>query len=93
MADELHNRRDNSLEDDRLATERELASRSAGEDGKVTRLPTGKARQGARGMPVLLVLIAGLVLVALAWWGAEIYGDAIAPENPSGGAAEPALDQ
>ena len=90
---ELHKFRNKSLEEDRPASERELASRSSGEDGKVTRLPAGKARQGGMGIPVLLVLIAALVLVALAWWGAEIYGDAIAPENPSGGAAEPALDQ
>jgi cytoskeletal protein RodZ len=78
---------------DRPASERELASRSSGEGGKVTRLPTNKARQGLLGLPVLLVLVAALVLVALAWWGAELYGDAIAPENPSGSAAEPSANQ
>jgi hypothetical protein len=74
------------------ARDRELAERSSGEHGKITRLPTNKARQGLLGVPVLLVLVAALVLLALGWWGAEIYGDAIAPENPSGGAAEPAPD-
>ncbi len=77
----------------RPASEQELAERSSGERGKVTRLPTNKARQGLLGKPVLMVLIAALVLVAIAWWGVEIYGEAIAPENPSGGAAEPAPDQ
>ena len=77
----------------RTVSERELAERSSGEHGKVTRLPTNRARQGLLGKPVLMVLVAALLLVAIAWWGAEIYGEAIAPENPSGGAAEPALDQ
>lgn len=93
MAENLRKPRDNSPEDDRPASEPELASRSAGEEEKAPKLPPVKARQGERGIPVLLVLIAGLILVALVWWGAEIYGNAIAPENPSGGSAEPALDQ
>ena len=37
-------------------------------------LPEKKARQGGLGLPVLLVLIGGLILAAVAWWGAEIYG-------------------
>lgn len=38
------------------------------------KLPENKARQGRTGFPVLIVLIAGLILAAIAWWGAEIYG-------------------
>ena len=34
-----------------------------------------EARQGFLGRPVLMVLIAGLVLVFLAWGGAEIFGE------------------
>lgn len=42
-------------------------------------LQTDKARQGRRGGPVLLVLIAALVLAAVAWGIAEFYG-----EDPEG---------
>ncbi len=35
------------------------------------------ARQGRRGTQVLYVLIFALVLVALAWIGVELYGEAI----------------
>ncbi|MBO6539516.1 MAG: hypothetical protein JJ969_08955 [Rhizobiaceae bacterium] len=38
-----------------------------------------EARQGRRGRPVLIVLIVALVLAAIAWWGAEIYGMIINP--------------
>jgi hypothetical protein len=41
--------------------------------------PPVKARQGMLGTPVLMVLIAALVLAAVAWWGAEIFGESIAP--------------
>lgn len=34
-----------------------------------------EARQGFLGRPVLMVLVAGLVLVLLAWGGAEIFGE------------------
>lgn len=34
-----------------------------------------EARQGFLGRPVLMVLIGGLVLVLLAWGGAEIFGE------------------
>ena len=37
-------------------------------------LPEKKARQGRLGLPVLVVLVAALILAAVAWWGAEIYG-------------------
>lgn len=42
---------------------------------------TDKARQGRRGSPVLLVLVAALVLAAVAWGIAEIFGEATDPEG------------
>lgn len=58
-------------------------------------IPAKKARQGRMGRPVLVVLVVGLILAALAWWGAEIYGNSIEsphvidepaqPTAPSGG--------
>ncbi|WP_295808332.1 hypothetical protein [uncultured Nitratireductor sp.] len=33
-----------------------------------------EARQGRRGFPVLMVLVCGLLLAALVWWGVEVYG-------------------
>lgn len=42
---------------------------------------TDKARQGRRGSPVLLVLVAALILAALAWGIAEMYGEATEPEG------------
>jgi hypothetical protein len=42
-------------------------------------LSATEARQGAWGRPVLYVLVCGLILAMLAWWGAEYYGAAIAP--------------
>jgi hypothetical protein len=49
-------------------------------------IPSSKSRQGSRGLPVLIVLVAGLVL-ALAIWGIlEIWGEAIdAPSNEQPG--------
>jgi len=46
------------------------------------KLPENKARQGRTGFPVLIVLVAGLILAAIAWWGAEIYGVAIDESQP-----------
>lgn len=43
-----------------------------------------EARQGNKGTPVLKVLIAALVLAALAWGAAEIFGRADAPDQPVG---------
>lgn len=43
-----------------------------------------KAKQGRWGGQVLVILIVGLILAAIVWWGAEIYGEAIAPDNPVG---------
>lgn len=40
-------------------------------------IPARKARQGARGRHVLLVLLAGLLLALAAWGGAEFYGEMI----------------
>ncbi|MEX0405594.1 hypothetical protein ABGN05_07980 [Aquibium sp. LZ166] len=45
-------------------------------------VPETKARQGRKGVPVLIVLVAGIILAMGAWWIAEIYGVAIAPEQP-----------
>jgi hypothetical protein len=45
-----------------------------------------KARQGRRGTQVLMVLIFGLILVMIVWWGVGLYGGAIDPEDPVGGA-------
>ena len=40
-----------------------------------------KARQGRRGSPVLVVLVAGLLLAMIAWGAAEIYGWSIQPSQ------------
>jgi len=42
-------------------------------------VPTDKARQGRRGVQVLLVLVIALLLAMGAWWVAEYYGAAIEP--------------
>lgn len=42
-----------------------------------------EARQGFRGKPVLIVLLAGLVLAMLVWIPAEWWGNSIAPSNPA----------
>ncbi len=44
-------------------------------DRKVVESSTN-ARQGNTGRPVLIVLIAGLCLAAIAWVGAEFWGEA-----------------
>lgn len=36
-----------------------------------------EARQGSRGRPVLLVLLSGLVLAAVAWGASEFWGESI----------------
>jgi hypothetical protein len=40
-----------------------------------------EARQGVRGMPVLIVLISALVLAAIVWVGIEIWGHSIDPNK------------
>lgn len=44
-------------------------------------VPTEKARQGRWGWQVLMVLVGGLLLAAVAWYGAEFFGEAI--ETPA----------
>jgi len=50
-------------------------------------LKPAEARQGRRGTPVLVVLIVGLLLAVLVWFGLGLYGEAIDPasENQIGG--------
>ncbi|NMG38151.1 hypothetical protein GRZ55_02715 [Chelativorans sp. ZYF759] len=38
-----------------------------------------EARQGRRGAPVLVILIVGLLLALVVWWGVGMYGTAIEP--------------
>lgn len=40
-------------------------------------IQTEKARGGKLGRPVLLVLICALILLAIAWFGAEMFGESI----------------
>lgn len=46
-------------------------------------MPATEARQGFRGKPVLIVLLAGLILALLVWIPAEWWGNSIAPEEPA----------
>jgi hypothetical protein len=39
------------------------------------------ARQGSTGRPVLMVLVVGLVLAAIAWGGSEWWGQTTAPPD------------
>lgn len=49
----------------------------------MTTIRTDKARQGRRGLNVLYVLVASLVLAGLVWIGVEIYGESIDPPAPT----------
>lgn len=49
---------------------------------KVKPVSTENARQGRRGFPVLMVLVFGLLLGALAWWGVEVYGLMLDEQQP-----------
>lgn len=51
-----------------------------------------KARQGRTGKPVLTVLGAALILAAIAWAGAEWWGEAIDPPGEQTGAADRPAD-
>ena len=50
----------------------------------MVKLSEKKARQGFLGRPVLIVLVVSLLLALVVWFGVELYGDAIAPEEPIG---------
>lgn len=50
----------------------------------MVKLSENKARQGRLGRPVLIILVVSLLLAMAVWWGVELYGDAIAPEQPVG---------
>jgi hypothetical protein len=39
------------------------------------------ARQGSRGVPVVVVLVAGLILAAIVWLGVEMWGEHIDPDK------------
>lgn len=54
-------------------------------DDKV-KLNKTEARQGFRGIHVLTILIVALVLLMIGWWAVEMFGRAIEPEEPVGGA-------
>lgn len=45
-----------------------------------------KARQGRSGTRVLTVLVCALVLAFVVWWGVGLFGEAIEPSDPVGGA-------
>lgn len=49
----------------------------------VLKIRKTEARQGRKGGHVFLVLVGGLFLAGLVWLGVEIYGAAIAPEEPA----------
>ncbi|MGV8937899.1 MAG: hypothetical protein ACOH2J_12310 [Allorhizobium sp.] len=40
------------------------------------------ARQGYKGRPVLIILLAGILLAMLAWIPLEWWGNSLAPEQP-----------
>lgn len=65
--------------------------RRAGAERK--QLPANKVRQGRRGRRVLMVLVAALILAAIAWWAAEIYGRATEPAKPIENAPQPNTQQ
>lgn len=43
----------------------------------MTKIPADKAKQGRRGVHVLLILAVGLALAGAVWLGLEFYGEAI----------------
>lgn len=56
-------------------------------------VPADKAKQGRWGGRVLIVLVVALILAAIAWWAAEIYGVSIEPSNPAANAPQPSTSQ
>jgi hypothetical protein len=70
-------------------TDQDPSNRNITETGR-------EARQGPLGKPVLLVLIGGLALAAIAWGGAELFGESTdsnatiaEPENSTAGQNKP----
>lgn len=51
-----------------------------------------EARQGLRGQPVLVILVISLVLVAIVWLAAELWGQSTQPVTP-GDTNPPAANQ
>lgn len=47
----------------------------------MVKLSENKARQGRLGRPVLIVLVVSLILAMAVWWGVELYGTSIAPDE------------
>lgn len=56
-------------------------SRAEREGEQPVELTATEARQGRWGLRVFYVLVCGLVLAMIAWWGAEYYGTDIAPNT------------
>jgi cytoskeletal protein RodZ len=54
-------------------------------DDKVKVNPT-EARQGRKGTHVLAILVGALILAAIVWWAVDMFGQAIEPDEPTGGA-------
>ncbi|PWL18787.1 hypothetical protein DKP76_06900 [Falsochrobactrum shanghaiense] len=42
-----------------------------------------EARQGREGRPVLIILLVSIVAAFAVWFLLEVYGEIIAPDNPS----------
>jgi len=57
------------------------SSRAEREGEEPVTLTATEARQGSWGRPVLYVLVCGIILAMIAWWAAEYYGSAIAPNT------------
>jgi hypothetical protein len=51
--------------------------RVAKEEAVAKTVPAKKARQGRRGLHVLIILIVGLLLALIVWFGVEFFGEAI----------------
>ncbi|MCX7303841.1 MAG: hypothetical protein NTV73_05830 [Hyphomicrobiales bacterium] len=47
----------------------------------VEQISANRAKQGRSGKRVLLVLVIGLALAAIAWFGLEFYGESIATQS------------
>jgi len=54
-------------------------------DDKVKVSPT-EARQGRKGTHLLTILVVALILAGIVGWAVGIFGGAIEPEDPVGGA-------